>query len=372
MSSNRPSPAGAWPASGSLDFGPVFDAFPVESLFEVRPDLTKMTPSDDWLRVDREWPAMVAAKQAALGGSDSQVPAENIMLAMPCDGDTQQRRLSAIGRVASKLAASEAGRRLGMKWTSTGVAFGAAGYRCEMAREEFRLHADRADAAPLVRLLEAGHGASGFLGALAMSLQEDLVLMEQAPDGAPRAAVFHVSFPSAWDPAAKLGQDLLALHAPVADNALLQSAAPRLGKALVEKGPFVRWVWTVTADPRWRAWPPLSALLPEGTAEPASGGRPGAAGAAGMPGAAGVAGVLGHEPVAVGEQPLYFRLERQTTMPLGDGYGLFLIRVQVRPLADVLAQPGRLALLQASLRSMSAAMVRYKSLGGVRDRVLRM
>jgi hypothetical protein len=59
-------------------------------------------------------------------------------------------------------------------------------------------------------------------------------------------------------------------------------------------------------------------------------------------------------------------------MPLGHGYGLFLIRVQVRPLDEVLAEPGRLALLQASLRSMSDAMVRYKSLAGVRDRVLAM
>jgi len=317
-----------------------------------------MTPPDDWLRVDSEWPAMVAAKQAALGGSDSHRPAENIMLAVPCDSGTQRRRLAAIGRVAGNLAASEAGRRLGMKRTRTGVAFGAAGYRCEIARDEFRLRADRAEAAPVVRLLETGVGASGLLGALAMSLQEDLVLMEQAPDGAPRAAVFHVSFPSAWNPAAKLGQDLLGLHEPVADNALLQSAAPRLGKALVEKGPFVRWVWTVTADARWRAWPPSSAIFPEGTAQAARGG---------------VAGAVGPEPVEpAGAHPLYFRLERQTTMPLGDGYGLFLIRVQVRPLADVLAQPGRLAQLQASLRSMSAAMVSYKSLGAVRDRVLQM
>jgi hypothetical protein len=68
--------------------------------------------------------------------------------------------------------------------------------------------------------------------------------------------------------------------------------------------------------------------------------------------------------------PLYFRLERQTTMPLGDGYGLFLIRVQVMPLQTVLAQPGRLGLLQESLRSMSGDMVRYKNLAAVRRLLL--
>ena len=175
-----------------------------------------------------------------------------------------------------------------------------------------------------------------LLGALALSVQEDLVLMEQGADGVVRAALLQVAFPSAWDPATKVGQDLFALHAPVADNAQLQAAAARLATALVSKGPFVRWVWTVTADPRWRAWPPL---------QPAAAVRRTAA-----------------------DAPLHFRLERQTTMPLGEGYGLFLIRVQVRPLDEVLSQPGRLGLLQASLRSMSDAMVRYKNLGAVRQR----
>ena len=57
-------------------------------------------------------------------------------------------------------------------------------------------------------------------------------------------------------------------------------------------------------------------------------------------------------------------------MPLREGYGLFLIRVQVRPLDEVLATPGRLQLLQASLRSMSDDMVRYKNLSSVRARLL--
>jgi hypothetical protein len=324
---------GAWPAVDARDWGAVFDAFPVEAPFEVRPDLAKMTPADDWLRVDREWPAMLAAKQAAAMGTDTEPPADNIMLSLAADGHTCSRRLAAIGRAAGKLSATEAGRRLDIRCADGEGVLGAAGLRWRVDAGKVHLQADRADAVPVVTALAAGDEAARALGALAMSLQEDLVLMETGVDGAPRAVVFHVSFPSSWNPAAKLGQDLLALHGPVADNALLQSAAARLGKALVSKGPFVRWVWTITANPRWRAWPPRA---------PAEG------------------------------PPLYFRLERQTTMPLGDGYGLFLIRVQVRPLADVLARAGRLALLQASLRSMSPEMVRYKSLGPARDVVLRM
>ena len=57
-------------------------------------------------------------------------------------------------------------------------------------------------------------------------------------------------------------------------------------------------------------------------------------------------------------------------MPLGDGYGLFLIRVQVRPLNEVLAMGGRRELLQAALVSMSEEMIRYKNLSGVRRLLL--
>lgn len=341
MSSIRSVPVGPWPAVEARDFGEPFEAFPVEAPFQLRPDLVKLMPVDDWLRVDREWPAMLAAKQAALSGDGGEAAADNVMLAAPCDAATEQARRAAIRRVAGTLAATAAGQRLGLHCAGEELRFEAAGYRAEITAGDVRLRPDRQDAAPVVQVLAAGAGSGGLLGAVAMSLQEDLVLMEQGSDGIARAVVFHVSFPSTWDPATKLGQDLLGLHAPVADNALLQAAARRLGSALVGKGPFVRWVWTVTTDARWRAWPPR-----------ASAGRHGADSDAAA--------------------PLFFRLERQTTMPLGEGYGLFLIRVQVRPLADVLTRPERLPLLQASLRSMSEAMVRYKGLGGVRDRVLAM
>ena len=332
MSSLQSSITGKWPVVDGSGFGEPFDTFPVEARFAVRPDLVKLAPADDWLRVDRQWPQMVAAKLAASAGDDCSLPADNIMLASACDEATEQARFAAVRRICDTLAATAAGRRLGIAGTPEGVEFGAAGYRAALTGASPLLQPDRDDAAPVVQALGGGSDALLLLGALAMSLQEDLVLMEQAPDGLARAALFHVSFPSAWNPSAKVGQDLLALHAPVADNDSLQAAAPRLGQALLAKGPFVRWVWTVTEDPRWRAWPPQ---------------RPGAT-----------------------PSPLYFRLERQTTLPLGEGYGLFLIRVQVRPLDDVLAVPGRLALLQASLRSMSDDIVRYKNLGAVRSRIL--
>lgn len=340
-------PAGTpWPAVACSDWGEPFDAFPVEVPFQVRPDLVKLAPADDWLRVDRQWASMLGAKLAARTGDAREPPAGNVAVASACDRHAARARLAAVSRAVSALAATAAGRRLGLQCAGGRLCFGAAGYRAELADGRVALHADRADAAAVVRTLESGDGASRLLGALAMSLQEDLVLMEQGADGRVRAAILQVSFPSAWNPADKVGEDLLALHAPVADNGPLQAAAARLGNALIAKGPFVRWVWTVTADDRWRAWPPLPT-----PPEPAQAQAQAAA-------AAGAA------------KALHFRLERQSTMPLGEGYGLFLIRVQVKPLDEALAQPGRLGLLQDSLRSMSDAMVRYKNLAVVRDRIL--
>ncbi len=328
----------AWPAVDSGDWGAPFDAFPVEAPFQVRPDLLKLLPADDWLRVDREWSPMLAAKLAVHASGEDR----NVAVGSRGDERATRARIAAITRAVDRLAASAAGRRLGIAREGGRLRFGAAGYQASIMDTRVRVEAARDDSVAALRALqpedqEVEGGALRLLGALALSVQEDLVLMEQGADEAVRAALLQVAFPSAWDPATKVGQDLLGLHAPVADNAQLQAAAARLATALVSKGPFVRWVWTVTADPRWRAWPPLQ--------PPA-------------------------HPPDMADAPLHFRLERQTTMPLGEGYGLFLIRVQVRPLEEVLSQPGRLALLQASLRSMSDAMVRYKNLGAVGRRLL--
>jgi hypothetical protein len=341
--SNRSLLCGEWPAFDCDEWPAPFDAFPVEAPFQVKPDLTKLVPADDWLRVDRQWRVMLAAKQSALLGDESRHAGGNIALASPCDRRTEERRKAAVARAIEKLANSAAGHRLGIVFSAGAtVDFRAAGYRVEDTESEVHWQTVRADASPLAPVAGRVDGSLRLLSALALSVQEDLVLMEQGADAAVAAALFHVSFPSTWNPATRLGQDLHALHAPVADNAPLQAAAGSLGRALVSKGPFARWVWTVTTDPRWRAWP--VATRPPARAEAAA--------------------------RATHCAPLFFRLERQTTMPLGDGYGLFLIRVQVRPLGDVLSQPGRRSLLQASLRSMSDDMVRYKNLAGVRDRLL--
>ena len=289
-----------WPALDCRDWPDPFDAFPVEAPVEVKPDLVKLAPAD-WLRVDRQWQPMLAGKLDAHRADIHTAQGSRIALATGCGHAVEQRRIAALARAIAALAGSAAGRALGIEPTRAhaagtlprqvadrfGFRFGAAGYRVAGDAGRIRWTPVRGDAQALAPVMRRHRGALRLLTALAMSLQEDLVLMERTADGAVRAALLHVSFPSAWDPGAKLGQDLVALHAPVADNAALQAAAGRLGNALVEKGPFVRWVWTVTTDSRWRAWPPSSA---GSRYDPGSGNADGAS-----------------------RPDLYFRVERQTT-----------------------------------------------------------
>jgi Protein of unknown function (DUF3445) len=165
-------------------------------------------------------------------------------------------------------------------------------------------------------------------------VHEDLVLMRQYAshaEGQLAAECLHVSFPSGWLPAEKLGQSFASIHAPVADGRALQKASRAIGRALVERGPFERFVWTVS-DTSQRAR---------------------------LPG----------PPVVIDRFPsdLWFRVERQVSLPLPDlSRSLFLIRVHLFPLKQVFENAAMKQQVLDSLASMSDAIVRYKGLESIR------
>lgn len=178
--------------------------------------------------------------------------------------------------------------------------------------------------------------------ALALSLPEDLVWMHDDGEGG-RAALLHVCFPSHWPPDERGGAGLAELHGPVADGERLRAASAALMRAIAEKGPFERFVWSLAP----------SAALDRHPRDRRRSGRP--------PGPGATTG-SDADPIDAG----WFRVERQTTLPFPDArVALFLIRVLVAPLREVLAvEPGRAARLAASIRSMSPEVAVYK---GVAD-----
>lgn len=183
------------------------------------------------------------------------------------------------------------------------------------------------------------------LDALACQVQEDLALVEVDATGRDRLAAVHLCFPNHWAAQDKIGRDFVAVHAPVADIEPISRNAGKLIRALIEKGPFVRFAWGVASDTR-----------------------------------------LNHHPEAPpGEDPqrwrgrdfdpqdprLYLRIERQTTLglPGADGY-LFTIRTYFLNGNEIGAHPQRNRALRDALASMSAASLAYKGLTTSRDAIV--
>lgn len=182
--------------------------------------------------------------------------------------------------------------------------------------------------------------------ALAEGLQEDFVILHDEAD-AMRTRCLSVCFPSNWDPAEKLGLDFSAIHAPVADNALLQAGGRGIVDMAFRQARMLRHVWLLTPNGDLAQHPETRRARWEDAlaAADASGGR-------------------------LIDQ-VFFRVERQTTLPLPAlRRGVFFIRILVAPLADVLAvAPTRAGELADALASMSEAVVAYRGMTAVHGRL---
>jgi len=394
--------------------------FPVEPRYSVRPTLRRWSADDrGHLRLDRAYPAYLREKLRLLRND----PAGCRVLAPGVDRAVVRRALvraaEALAADAASDAAAGAVEPEGEPAADQGRATGGAGRPAIVAdREalrfpllgvalaradlEMRAELSAVDVAGLPRsLLDEVRAHLTRLGplerladALALAVQEDLVLMagpeaagpeaagpvdagtdeedpeaSRGPAAAPlggrgraarrpgdgiregdsdgRAELLHVCFPSSWDPAERAGAGFAALHAPVPHGETLQAAGGRLVRAMVAKGPFVRYVWSLAGDgaldrnPRRRA---VAAARVD--ASPV-------------------------EPAPADPSALWFRVERQTVLPLPELHrALFTIRVYRAPLPEVLTTPARRRTLALALRSMDAPLLAYKGVGGLRTKLL--
>ncbi len=172
-------------------------------------------------------------------------------------------------------------------------------------------------------------------GLLSLCFAEDFAIVDAAAGSVPWMAV---ALPSHWAPEHKVGMDFAALHAPVADNALLLRAADALMQMVAGPQRWERFVWNVTDSPRLHAHPSRVAT-PRWQ----------------------------HTRV----EDAWFRTERQTFIPLGElQQAVFTIRVEVLPLVAALQPPDRRAKLQAAIASMSPAVLAYRGLATVQPALL--
>jgi dimethylamine monooxygenase subunit A len=174
---------------------------------------------------------------------------------------------------------------------------------------------------------------------LCLAFEEDFAIIDGASTTIPWLAV---CLPSRWAPEEKLGCHFAEVHAPVADNERLVDASEQLARLVTAGDRWERFVWTFSADPYLQQHPARR-----------HGGWP----------ESGDATLIG--------QLARFRHERQTFIPVpGARLAIFTIHVESQPLAAALTSRPAALRLHASLSSMTAAVLEYKGLAGVRDRLL--
>ena len=167
------------------------------------------------------------------------------------------------------------------------------------------------------------------------AVQEDFVVQLREPDGSDRAIAVYVCFPSGWRPEHIPGWSFARIHERVPDFAEPDVAARSLVTAMVERGPYVRFVWTLVAH-----------------------------------------GELDHHPddgpgtrFEPGAKEGWLRVERQVTVPFADQQAsLFLIRTYLYPFRTL--SPGERATLAQAVRAMPRSTAHYKRLEGRREAIL--
>ncbi len=163
----------------------------------------------------------------------------------------------------------------------------------------------------------------------ARQLQEDFAVVHVDESGKNAVIAAHVCFPSGWRPERILGQDFLAIHAPIPEFERVGNASPALVSAMITRGPYVRFVWTLSADAALDHHPDHG--------QRASFADPGATG--------------------------YLRVERQLTVPFPEvRASLFLIRTYLYPF-DSLDELQRRD-LGSAVEAMSPALRQYKGIWG--------
>jgi dimethylamine monooxygenase subunit A len=199
------------------------------------------------------------------------------------------------------------------------------------------------DAAPALAAIAERAALSGIAGdsPIELAFEEDFAILDGATGTLPWLCV---CVPSHWAPEEKLGLDFMALHAPVADNAVLLAASKQLVALATGGDCWERHVWTISPSPRYDQHPRRHPRTPwPDDADPAGFAR-----------------------------QCWLRAERQTFFPVGRGtrQSVFAIRVMLQPLSEAVATPALALRLRDSLASMSQAVLDYKGLSAARGPLL--
>ncbi len=167
---------------------------------------------------------------------------------------------------------------------------------------------------------------------LTRALQEDFVIWAPNLAGDLSAQILSVCLPSGWDPREKANKTFLEIHEPIPEFDLINKAANHISRMITTRGPFIRHVWSIANRPDLNRHP--SRYQPWTT-----------------------------ETI----DSMWYRCERQVTIPIDGRASLFLIRVYQRPLAEIFQDASKRQQIIDSIASMTPAVIEYKGFGYLRD-----
>ncbi|HVC09257.1 MAG TPA: heme-dependent oxidative N-demethylase subunit alpha family protein [Elusimicrobiota bacterium] len=184
---------------------------------------------------------------------------------------------------------------------------------------------------------------SSAFDALCCQVQEDVAVVSADESGADHLCALHLCSPGYWAAEEKIGKNFFAIHAPVPGIEKVNAASAAIVRMMIERGPFVRFVWGFTTDRRLNHHPEPPPGIPEGEWR-------------------------GRDFPA---KPFTLRVERQITWGLPEiRSALFFIRVYYIEGESIRSNPQERALLRSSLSSLSAESRRYKGVEGRLDEIL--
>jgi hypothetical protein len=190
----------------------------------------------------------------------------------------------------------------------------------------------------LARTLAAeglSRAASAPLAELGRELVEDFAILQRDASGADRVLYLHACFPSGWRPEQVLGRSFQQIHQRIPTIASVLAKSRSLVDAMIERGPYLRFVWTIAADDELDHHPEQGRRAPWSPAPTRA----------------------------------FLRVERQTTVPLPEAdASVFLIRTYLYGFEQL--SPEQRADLRRALELMPPELRQYKRLEDALPRAL--
>lgn len=174
------------------------------------------------------------------------------------------------------------------------------------------------------------------LDALALQIQEDIAITCRTPEKTDYLGLLHLCSPSHWAAEDKIGKSFFQVHKPIPGIERINKAAENMVEAMINKGPFVRFIWSFVTDKRLNH----HTVAPSGWD---------------------AAKWKGRSFDASQKEAFYFRVERQVVYGMPEiEASLFTIRIAFVNGTDVKNSPERREQLLGALNSMTPESRQYK------------